>query len=83
MPGTVGDTMRATIDGKLVAFIQSPGIAHPAKSKGEFGCMGKGGFFDNLSRCGTRLQSNRKDAGRVRKSDKPVPLPIPAIPALR
>lgn len=45
---TVGDTMRATIDGKAVAFLQSPGIAHPTKSKVEFGCMGKGGCFDDL-----------------------------------
>lgn len=45
---TVGDTMRATIDGKPVAFLQSPGIAHPMKSKVEFGCMGKDGFFDDL-----------------------------------
>jgi len=45
---TVGDTMRASIDGKPVAFLQSPGIAHPTKSKVEFGCMGKDGFFDDL-----------------------------------
>ena len=45
---TVGDTMRATIDGKPAAFLQSPGIAHPTKSKVEFGCMGKDGFFDDL-----------------------------------
>lgn len=45
---TVGDTMRATIDGKAVAFLQSPGIAHPTKSKVEFGCMGKDGYFDDL-----------------------------------
>ena len=45
---TVGDTMRATIDGQPVAFLQSPGIAHPTKSKVEFGCMGQGGCFDDL-----------------------------------
>ena len=45
---TVSDTMRATIDGKPVAFLQSPGIAHPTKSKVEFGCMGQGGCFDDL-----------------------------------
>ena len=45
---TVGDSMRASIDGKAVAFLQSPGIAHPTKSKVEFGCMGKDGFFDDL-----------------------------------
>ena len=45
---TVGDTMRATSDGKAVAFLKSPGIAHATKSKVEFGCMGKDGFFDDL-----------------------------------
>lgn len=40
--------MRASIDGKPAAFLQSPGIAHPAKSKVEFGCMGKDGYCDNL-----------------------------------
>jgi hypothetical protein len=45
---TVDDTMRASIDGQPVAFLQSPGIAHPTKSKVEFGCMGKDGFFDDL-----------------------------------
>jgi len=45
---TVNDTMRASIDGKPVAFLQSPGIAHPTKSKVEFGCMGQDGFFDDL-----------------------------------
>ena len=37
-----------SIDGNAVAFLQSPGIAHPTKSKVEFGCMGKDGFFDDL-----------------------------------
>ena len=45
---TVGDTMRATIDGKPVGFLKSSGIAHPTKSKIEFGCMGKDGFFDDI-----------------------------------
>ncbi len=45
---TVGDAMRASVDGKPVAFLQSPGIAHATKSKVEFGCMGKDGFFDDL-----------------------------------
>jgi hypothetical protein len=45
---TVGDTMRASIDGKPAAFLQSPGIAHPTKSKVEFGCMGQGGLIDDL-----------------------------------
>lgn len=45
---TVNDTMRVSIDGKPAGFLQSPGIAHPTKSKVEFGCMGKDGFFDDL-----------------------------------
>ena len=45
---TVGDSMRATLDGKPVAFLKSPGIAHPTKSKIEFGCGGKDGFFDDV-----------------------------------
>ena len=45
---TVGDAMRATLDGKAVAFLRSPGIAHPTKSKIEFGCGGKDGYFDDI-----------------------------------
>jgi hypothetical protein len=45
---TVGDMMRASIDGKPVAFLKSPGIAHPTKSKIEFGCAGKDGYFDDV-----------------------------------
>ena len=45
---TVGDTMRATIDGKPVGLLKSSGIAHPTKSKVEFGCMGKDGYFDDI-----------------------------------
>jgi hypothetical protein len=45
---TVGDEMRATLDGKPVAFLKSSGIAHPTKSKVEFGCAGKDGFFDDI-----------------------------------
>ncbi|HSU65605.1 MAG TPA: hypothetical protein VLJ39_01920, partial [Tepidisphaeraceae bacterium] len=45
---TVGDSMRATLDGKPVAFLKSSGIAHPTKSKVEFGCAGKDGFFDDI-----------------------------------
>jgi hypothetical protein len=40
--------LRASIDGKPAAFLQSPGIAHPTKSKVEFDCMGKDGYFDDL-----------------------------------
>ena len=45
---TVGDSMRATLDGKPVAFLKSSGIAHPTKSKIELGCAGKDGFFDDV-----------------------------------
>ena len=45
---TVDDTMRAVIDGKPVAFLKSSGIAHPTKSKIEFGCQGKDGYFDDI-----------------------------------
>lgn len=45
---TVDDTMRATLDGKPVAFLKSPGIAHPTKSKIELGCAGKDGYFDDI-----------------------------------
>ena len=45
---TVGDTMRATLDNKPVAFLKSSGIAHPTKSKIEFGCAGKDGYFDDV-----------------------------------
>ena len=31
-----------------VAFLKSSGIAHPTKSKVEFGCMGQTGFFDEI-----------------------------------
>jgi hypothetical protein len=45
---TVGDKMRASLDGKPVAFLQSSGIGHPTKSKIEFGCAGKDGYFDDI-----------------------------------
>jgi len=45
---TVGDAMRAIIDGKPVAYLKSSGIAHPTKSKIEFGCAGKDGYFDDI-----------------------------------
>ena len=45
---TVGDTMRATLDGIPVAFLKSSGIAHPTKSKIEFGCGGKDGYFNDI-----------------------------------
>ena len=45
---TVGDTMRATIDGQPAAFLKSPGIGHATKSKIELGVAGKDGFFDDI-----------------------------------
>jgi hypothetical protein len=45
---TVGDQMRVTLDGKPVAFLKSPGIGHPTKSKIELGCAGKDGLFDDI-----------------------------------
>ena len=45
---TVGDEMRVTLDGKPAGFLKSSGIAHPTKSKIEFGVAGKDGFFDDL-----------------------------------
>lgn len=44
----VGDQMRATVDGRPVAYLKSPGIAHATKSKIEFGCAGKDGYFDDV-----------------------------------
>jgi hypothetical protein len=31
-----------------MAFPKSSGIAHPVKSKIEFGCAGKDGYFDDI-----------------------------------
>ena len=45
---TVGDEMRASIDGKAVAYLKSSGIAHATKSKIELGVAGKDGFFDDI-----------------------------------
>jgi hypothetical protein len=45
---TVGDEMRVTLDEKPVAFLRSSGIAHPTKSKVEFGCAGRDGYFDDI-----------------------------------
>ena len=40
--------MRVTIDGKPAGFLKSSGIAHPTKSKIEFGVGGKDGLFDDI-----------------------------------
>jgi len=45
---TVGDEMRASIDGKPAAYLKSSGIAHATKSKIELGVAGKDGFFDDI-----------------------------------
>jgi hypothetical protein len=45
---TVGDTMRVTLDAKPAAFLKSPGIGHPTKSKIELGVAGKDGLFDDI-----------------------------------
>ena len=45
---TVGDEMRASIDGKAVGYLKSSGIAHATKSKIELGVAGKDGWFDDL-----------------------------------
>ncbi len=45
---TVGDEMRATIDGKPAGYLKSSGIAHATKSKIELGVAGKDGFFDDI-----------------------------------
>jgi hypothetical protein len=45
---TVGDEMRATIDGKPAGYLKSSGIAHATKSKIELGVAGKDGYFDDI-----------------------------------
>jgi hypothetical protein len=45
---TVGDTMRATIDGQPAAILKSSGIGHATKSKIELGVAGKDGLFDDI-----------------------------------
>ncbi len=45
---TVGDEMRVLIDGKGVAYLQSPGIGHKTKSKIELGVAGQSGWFDDI-----------------------------------
>ncbi|MBV8881217.1 MAG: hypothetical protein JO332_14725 [Planctomycetaceae bacterium] len=45
---TVGDEMRATIDGKPAGYLKSSGIAHATKSKIELGVAGKDGYYDDI-----------------------------------
>lgn len=44
----VSDRMRVTLDGKAVAFLQSPGIAHETKSSFHFTVNGAGVLFDDV-----------------------------------
>jgi len=45
---TVGEEMRATIDGKPVCYLKSSGIAHATKTQLLLGVAGKDAFFDDL-----------------------------------
>ena len=45
---TVGDEMRASIDGEPVGYLKSAGIGHPTKSKIELGVSGKDGYFEDI-----------------------------------
>jgi hypothetical protein len=45
---TVGDEMRASVDGKPAAYLKSSGIGHTTKSKIELGVAGKDGYFDDI-----------------------------------
>jgi hypothetical protein len=45
---TVGEEMRASIDGKPAGYLKSSGIGHATKSKIELGVAGKSGFFDDI-----------------------------------
>lgn len=47
-PSRDGDEMRVTIDDKPVAYLKSPGIGHPTKSKIELGVAGQSGWFDDI-----------------------------------
>ena len=44
----VGDRMRVSLDGKPVAYLQSPGIAHETKSSFHFTVNGPGVLFDDV-----------------------------------
>lgn len=45
---TVKNEMRVLIDGKAVAYLQSPGIGHETKTKIELGVAGQSGSFDDI-----------------------------------
>lgn len=44
----VGDRMRVSVDGRAVAFLQSPGLAHDSKSSFHFTVNGPGLRFDEV-----------------------------------
>ena len=44
----VGDQMRVSLDGKAIAWLQSPGIAHDTKSSFHFTVNGPGVLFDDI-----------------------------------
>ncbi len=44
----VGDEMRASLDDQPVAYLKSPGIAHPAKTDFHFTISGKDALFDDV-----------------------------------
>jgi hypothetical protein len=44
----VGDEMRASLDDKPVAYVKSPGIAHPTKTDFHFTISGKDALFDEV-----------------------------------
>lgn len=45
---TIGEAMRASVNGTAVAYLKSSGIGHRTKSKIEFGVAGKYGALDDL-----------------------------------
>ncbi len=44
----VGDRMRVVLDGKVIGFLQSPGLAHETKSSFHFTVNGPGVLFDDV-----------------------------------
>ncbi|MBI3881192.1 MAG: hypothetical protein HY301_14155 [Verrucomicrobia bacterium] len=44
----VGDEMRASLDGKFVGQLKSPGIGHPTKSRFHFTISGKEALLDDV-----------------------------------
>ena len=44
----LGDRMHVSLDGKLIGYLQSPGIAHPTKQSVHFTVSGKETHFDDV-----------------------------------